>query len=74
MLYRGNRVTPEGWEFHISAHPHNAEVLAEVVLPLLTRMDVLHKYLELYNSIPESATSRQIHRVLTGFCHVMRIR
>lgn len=40
--------TSEGWKFHISAYPYNAEALAEVVLPLLTRMNVAHKYLELH--------------------------
>ena len=49
MLFAGDRGTPaEGWKFHISAHPHNAEAIAEVVLPVLTKRQVWHKYLELH--------------------------
>jgi hypothetical protein len=48
-VFYGTRLRPsEGWKFHISAHPHNAEALANAVLPILTQMNVWHKYLTLH--------------------------
>jgi len=37
----------EGWKFHISAHPHCAEEMAQLVIPVLQAHGVFHKYLEL---------------------------
>jgi hypothetical protein len=51
-VFKGTRHhASEGWKFHISAHPYNAEDLANTVLPILTQMNVWHKYLEL-NKLP----------------------
>src|SRR5262245_2128544 len=47
-VFNGTRhQATEGWKFHVSAHAYNAEALAGVLLPLLTNMNVYHKYLEL---------------------------
>lgn len=47
VFYGTQQAATEGWKFHITAYPHNAEALAGVVLPVLTRLNVFHKYLEL---------------------------
>jgi len=48
-VFRGTgHAATEGWKFHISAYPDNAEALAEILLPLLTRLNVFHKHLELH--------------------------
>ncbi len=47
-LFSSTRPSPaEGWKFHISAYPWTAERIAGVVLPVLTAMNVWHKYLEI---------------------------
>jgi len=37
----------EGWKFHISADPWNAEEMAQLVMPVLQFHNVKHKYLQL---------------------------
>ncbi len=45
--FYGTRDHPgEGWKLHISAKPHNAEQLASVVLPVLTRNNIWHKFID----------------------------
>lgn len=48
LFYGNGHLATEGWKFHVSAHPHTAERLAGILLPLLTALDVWHKYLELH--------------------------
>ena len=33
-----------GWKIHISAYPHNAQQIADAVIPVLHKMNVWHKY------------------------------
>ncbi len=48
IVHRGQRHhATEGWKFHVSAFPHSAETIAQIVLPVLQQLDVYHKYLEL---------------------------
>jgi len=64
QLFLGERSFPvQGWKLHISAFPPAAELIAQTILPVLTKEGIAHKYISSpvnLNNLPSSQKGKFI--------------